>query len=79
MPADLSQYAQKNNYQYFTVQYWQKKGLTEQDKSIISQDRLVKRFSVGLDNYSVDINGVFLEPISIIFSLKRFGPIVAIY
>ena len=76
---DLSQYLRENNYQYFIFQCWDKEKLTEQEKSIIKEGRLLKRFDSGLGDYSVDINGVFLKPVSLIFSLERFGPIIEIY
>jgi len=79
LPKDLFPYIKDNNYQYFVVDYWQKKELTSQDKSIIKKGHLIKKFTTGVGNISYDINNNFIKPISIIFHLKRLGPIVEIY
>jgi 4-amino-4-deoxy-L-arabinose transferase-like glycosyltransferase len=80
LPDDIYKYLQKNEYQYFVVEYWHPDYLMEQDKIIIEPSKLLKEFKVKVDdNFLQDITGNFYQPVFWLFKVKRLGPVIRIY
>jgi len=71
---------QLNNYRYFLVAFWQEEDLTIKERSIIGKARLLKEFKQSQEDVIRDVQGNrFMQPVSVLFFLERFGPTVRIY
>lgn len=79
LPKNLAAHLKDNNFQYFAIEYWNKSDLTAKDLEIMKQSRLTQRFDAGLGDFSHNVNGNLEEPIWVIFSMKRLGPVIEIY
>lgn len=67
------------DYQYFLVAFWDENNLSQEEKSIIQKARLIQEFKQGRGEKAEDINGDFIRPIFMLFSLERPGPTIKIY
>ena len=76
---DKEKWVVPQDAQYFLAAFWKEQDLSAEERALIQSAELVKEFKQGQLEKPEDINDNFLRPVSILFSLERFGPTVRIY
>jgi len=76
---EIDRFIQQQQPKYVIVDYWSEETLSDRERKLMKQGRLITQFKQSRLIENIDVNGNFFAFNDILFKLERLGPTVDVY